>query len=165
MKVLAALILCSVLLFSCRPAKSLTKDNARTESVKDSVINKVTVKLDTVRVKAETAQVAIPFELLRDSVLNYMEQSNGRAKVIIQRVGNNIVATAKCDSLEKIIASKDVELLQWKQYALQQISKTESVKIDVPIWFKAGLFGLCALLIISIINSFLPFNRLFNGKK
>lgn len=164
MKFLAAILFASLFLFSCRPLKSSTATHSTNERKVDSVVIKKTVKWNTLKIKADTAQVSIPFQLLRDSLLNYVEKSNGRAKVIIQRVGNEIVATANCDSLEKVLASIDYEKNQWKQLYFQESQKEKVVKEVLPLWFKlamvlAGIFG-----VLQIVQLFYPINFLKSKK-
>lgn len=160
MRILAIILtLCSLTFVSCRTLKSKKsefKSEVKTENKKDSVIVRETVRIDTVKFAQESANLAVPFSLLRDDLLNYMEKSNGRAKVIIQRVGDSIFVEAKCDSLERLVASKSTELRQWQQYALEQSIKEQSkesvVKIDVPWWFKIALIAIVVMQLAPIVS-------------
>lgn len=137
--------------FSCKPAKLTTTEKV-SEKKGDSIVYKETVKFDTVRVKSESANISIPFYMLKDSLLNYMEKTNGRARVSIQRKGDTIYAEAHCDSLEKVIASKDKELNEWHRYAIEQNKTKTEVIIRLPLWFKLLIGGIILLQLITFLK-------------
>jgi hypothetical protein len=143
------LLLTMYALFSCRTAKSVASNSASntTEQKGDSLIYIERMHIDTVKVAAESASLTIPFKLLKDSLINYMEKSNGRAQVIIQRKGDSILVQANCDSLMQLLISRDKELRKWQQYALdhKETKTTTTVYVKPPTWF-VWLLIIAALL-------------------
>jgi hypothetical protein len=143
-----------LLLTSCRTSRSTSTTATETQQ-RDSIIYRERVRFDTLRVPYQAAAMSFPFQLLKDSMLNYMEKSNGRAKVIIQRVGDTIYAQAQCDSLEKIVAGKDTELAAWHKFAREHVQQSTTVIVQIPLWFRLLVIAAIALAILSFIKSFI----------
>lgn len=158
MKIITGLLLC-LLLFSCRSSKELTKETSR-EIRNDTSAYKETIKLDTLKAPKQTATLAIPFHVLRDSLWNDFEATSGRAKVKVRLLHDTLYAGAECDSLEKVIASKDKELFQYRNQQTEQQTNSKQVIIQLPLWLRLALIGglvlLVLLAVIQIYNLFNP---------
>lgn len=156
-RIITGLLLC-VTLFSCRSSKEFVKETSK-EVRKDTSAYKEKVKLDTLKVPRQTANLAIPFNVLRDSLWNEFEKSNGRAKVKIQLLHDTLYAEAVCDSLEKVIATKEKELYHYQQQLSEQQTTSKQVIIQLPLWLRLILIGGLVLLVILAVIQIL---KLFN---
>lgn len=157
MKLSLVMLLICLALMACRTSKKFQSETTAVRKT-DSSVYQEKVKLDTLKAARETVSAAIPFTLLRDSLLPYYEKRNGRATVSIERVRDSIIITATCDSLEKIIVT-----LEKEKYALQMLNEfqqknKEQVTIQLPLWFRLGIIGACvagvALLILQFVKHF-----------
>jgi hypothetical protein len=157
-KIITGLLLC-VLLFSCHSTRELTKETSR-EIRSDTSAYKETIKLDTLKAPKETATLAIPFHVLRDTLWSDFETTSGRAKVKVRLLHDTLYAGAECDSLEKVIATKDKELYQFRHEQTEQQTTSKQVIIQLPLWFRLALIGglvlLVLLIAIHIYNLFNP---------
>lgn len=157
-RIITGLLLC-LTLFSCRSSKEFIKETSK-ETRKDTSAYRETVKLDTLKAPQQTAGLAIPFHLLRDSLFNEFEKSSGRAKVKVQLLRDTLYAEAVCDSLEKVIATKEKELYRYQQQLTEQQTASKQVIVQLPLWLRLTLIGglvlLTALVGIKIFQLFNP---------
>lgn len=143
------------LLTCCRTIKNSKLQSSITSST-DTLIYRNNIKLDTLRIKSDTALLSVPLHIFNDSGINYLERRNGRATIKIHRIQDVIYASANCDSLEKIITSKEREILHLRSLSQNviktEISKTTSIP-TIPAFMYGFVAGLIALSIFKLFKN------------
>lgn len=66
---------------------------------KDSLVYIEKSRIDTLYIPAGQAEITLSHQLIRDTVWNYLEKTEGRAKVQIIRQLDSIIVRAACDSI------------------------------------------------------------------
>jgi hypothetical protein len=143
-----SIILLVILCVGCRTIKTVEQTQ---ETKKDSVSYIERVKIDTLRIPAEKIQIELPCNQLRPQ-----SSAQGRAKVKAEPRGNGYIVVLSCDSIEKIVISKDREINRLSQ-ALQisDSKKTKELTFMQTAWIKIGkcltfvlaLWGVIILLV------------------
>jgi hypothetical protein len=140
MKKLNLLLL--VLLFaSCKTAKSTQISQAKQ---KDSVSYVERVIVDTLKIPGDKIEIKIPCDDLK-----YQSFSKGRAKVKVEPKGNWYVITASCDSIEKLLISKEKETIRLSE----KLKNNDSQKVVgltqlQSFWIVMGKAFMVLLIII-----------------
>jgi len=91
------IILISILMWSCATKPHVTQYRS------DSLVYVETVKIDTLRIPAETLQFRVPFyQLVRDTMYT---QRKGRIETKLVYTNGNLSVLSTCDSLERLVLS------------------------------------------------------------
>lgn len=145
----------------CKTTKSTTSETL-TRTVKDSLVYREKIKFDTVKISAQTASAAIPFKLLKDSLLTDFQKTVGRATVSYKYMHDTLYLEANCDSAEKVIANLNTELTNLKNQQSEHEKVKETVVsypgifwIKLLCWLNVLLVIMAILFIISKIKSWL----------
>lgn len=141
--------LCVLIMASCRTVKTTTSRTSTTTQT-DTFTERETIKLDTLRAGADSANIAVPIAVFNDSGITYLEKSNGRATVKIQRIKDVIYASANCDSLEKIIATKEREIQKLRTSTTKEVTTERKVITQNPLWLQLLLYG-CAVFVLGLL--------------
>lgn len=140
MKKLNLLLL--VLLFaSCKAVKNAQISQ---EKQKDSISYVERVIIDTLKIPGDKIVVQIPCDELKSQ--NF---SKGRAKVKVEPKGNGYVITASCDSIEKLLISKEKEIIRLSE----KLKNSDSQKVTgltqlQSFWIVMGKIFMVVLIII-----------------
>lgn len=104
-----------LLLWSC---KTLKEKQAIHHVYKDSISYVERVKIDTIKIKADTVAFFID---CNDSMPKSQTKRSGRSSVLVEPSGSGYVIMAVCDSLERLVISYEKTL-----YALKTAHQKES---------------------------------------
>ena len=137
-------------LTSCRTSESIT-NSATMVNKYDSVVIHEIVKVDTIRIPADSVIVQVPIvQLEHDTIIKYRSRS---ASVKMEVDHGQLRVTANCDSLERLVLS--YEKLN-TNYHRNVARKTHSEKLSViqrvPWFYRASLWILIILLVVGAIG-------------
>lgn len=143
----------SFLMFACATTHQ-SKTIQTTKEKYDSIVYIEKVRIDTFRVSADTATIKISQIQWNDTVWKYIEKSDGRAKVVIQRVNDTVYISGYCDSIYKLFINIDKtafkqQLQTDNNKTIIQTKKTNKLSRWIVI---IGALMLIILLVIKIIN-------------
>lgn len=149
-----ALLLSASALASCGTIRKTATE--RVTIYTDTIIRVDTVRIDTVRVPADTVTLSVPVQMLEYVDAKGVSDRSGRATVRVQRINDTIYITAACDSLEKIILSKERELSRLR--SSQHTATTTVEKKERNIWHMVAVGGFAIVLIILAVQFFIKLN-------
>ena len=151
MKTLPVFLL-MLILVACN-AKHVTNSTKVNERTKDSIVYVDRVTVDTVKFPTETLVVRVPVTVFeRDTVVVF---KNGRASTKLVYQDKIITIHTQCDSLEKLVLSRDRQLLNLRSYIKESSTETkEKLKKEVPWYYKSALW-ICLGLILFLIIRFI----------
>ena len=118
----------------------------------DSTSGVETLTIDTIDVPSEQLIIEVPV-FIRDTVI---VEKEGRVSTKIVYRDGVISVTAKCDSLQELVVSRNREVSHFKSL-LSQKDRAEktSKKRDIPWYYKLALGYAIVQLIIQIIKNLL----------
>lgn len=140
-----SILLIVILFLGCRTIK--TTEHLQ-EKKKDSISYVERVKIDTIKIPGEKIEIELPCDELRPQT-----SARGRTNVKAEPKGNGYVITASCDSIEKIVISKDREINRLSE-ALKAINKQIVIELSFlqKFWIATGKIFVCLLLLFAIIK-------------
>lgn len=151
---LMTLMVVSMLAVSCSTGRKVTEQSVSTATVRDSIVMVETVRVDTVRVAGETITRIIELECdEQGQVVPVAEQHRtGRASVSVSARGNALTVTANCDSLERLLVSRDTRISQLSETAESLLhTRDTQVRCDVPWPYKAAAWVAAGYLILTVL--------------
>ncbi|MEN9459203.1 MAG: hypothetical protein RL135_1808 [Bacteroidota bacterium] len=110
----------SLLLLSCATTKR-NRTVSRSSIAYDSIVYKEIVRIDTFKISADSTKIILTPYMLKDTVWTYIEKTDGRSKLVIQRLRDTVYINAYCDSVIKLILNTEKTL--FKQHSDAQINK------------------------------------------
>lgn len=140
-----SLLLLVILFLGCKTVKTVEQSQ---EKRKDSISYVERVTIDTLRIPGEKVEIELPCDELRPQ-----SSAQGRANVKAEPKGNGYIVTASCDSIEKLVISKDRKI-----YRLTELLKDSNVKETVELtfmqtfWIGAGKLFIFLLLLVIIVK-------------
>ncbi|MCV9929527.1 hypothetical protein OIU83_17835 [Flavobacterium sp. LS1R49] len=117
-------IIIVMILFLLLGCKSVKSTQQIIEKQKDSISYVERVVVDTLRIPGDIISVNVPCDQLTNQSF-----SKGRAKVKLEPKGNGYTITVSCDSIEKLILSKNIEINR-----LSKLIKDNTKVIGLSIW-------------------------------
>lgn len=142
-----SLILLIGLFVSCRSVKTVDKVY---ESQKDSISYVDRVIVDTLKIPGEKIEIELPC----GEDLKPQSFAQGRAKVKAEPKGNGYTIIVTCDSIEKIVLSREREIKHLKAEVKTLESKKEKgLTLMQSFWIGAGKF-LSGLLLLILVFKF-----------
>lgn len=146
MKKISIILLVLVLCIGCRTTK-ITEHSQ--EKKKDSISYVERTKIDTIKIPGERVEIELPCDQIKPQ-----SSAQGRAKVKAEPKGNGYVVVLTCDSIEKLVISKDREIFRLSEL-LKDNQKKATLELTTlqKIWIAGGkiLFLLLALLGVVIL--------------
>ncbi|QSW90695.1 hypothetical protein J0383_07765 [Flavobacterium endoglycinae] len=138
-----SIILLVILFIGCKTVKTVEQSH---EKRKDSISYVERVKIDTLKIPGEKIQIELPCDQIKPQ-----SSFQGRTKVKAQPNGNGYIITASCDSIEKIVISKDREINRLSEaLKVNNTQKTVELSFLQRFWIGTGkLF--CFLLLVWLI--------------
>jgi hypothetical protein len=135
------LLLLVVLFASCKTVKNTQISQ---EKQKDSISYVERVIVDTLKIPGDKIEIKIPCDDLKSQSF-----SKGRAKVKVEPKGNGYVITASCDSIEKLLISKEKEIIRLSE----KLKSNDSQKVVgltqlQSFWIVMGKIFMVLLIII-----------------
>ncbi len=148
-----------VLLTACASVKKNRKTTSQTVT-RDSMIYVEKVRIDTFKVNADSTRIVLTPYFLKDTMWTYIEKTNGRSKVVVQRIRDTVFITGYCDSIVKLILNTEKTAFT-SHYGdnKQTDTSTKTVSHKTAVWIVVFLcIGLFLFIVISILlKSFKPF--------
>lgn len=139
-------ILALVVIFLLLGCRSVKNTQQVIEKQKDSISYVERVVIDTLRIPGDVISVKIPCDQLTNQSF-----SKGRAKVKIEPKGNGYTLIVSCDSIEKLILSKNIEINRLSNL-LKDNTQTKVIELSKwqSFWIIVGkLLTLVLILILS----------------
>lgn len=138
-----SIILIGLLFANCRPVKSVEQTH---EKQKDSISYIERVKVDTIKIPGDKIEINLPCDQIRPQSF-----AQGRGKVKAEPKGNGYTVVFTCDSIEKLVISKDKEINRLsEQLKTSDAKKTIELSFWDTFWIRIGKF-LTGVLIAFII--------------
>lgn len=140
-----SIILLVILFIGCRTVKTVEQSQ---EKRKDSISYVERVKIDTLKIPGEKIQIELPCDELKPQ-----SSAQGRAKVKAEPKGNGYVVVLTCDSIEKLVISKDRDIYRLKEL-LKDSNKKETLELTFmqTFWIGAGKLFISLLLLFIIVK-------------
>ena len=158
MKVTFSILLVLVMV-GCLPSRQVAEHSSQERNFRiDSLRDITSVELVPVTVPRSLAQIALSSdEIDRLPLRAVYEQSSGRARAVVEKVGTQIVFTAECDSVTMVLehVTRELDRYRLEVDSLRTDSMTkEQVIVREPTgwqWFQIHgfrvLLGVCLLFI------------------
>lgn len=143
-----SIILLLVLCIGCRSKKTTVQSEVKQ---KDSISYIERVKIDTLKIPGDRIEIELPCDQIRPQ-----SSAQGRAKVKAEPRGNGYIVKFTCDSIEKIVISKDREIYRLNELLkIARSKETLELTYMQKIWiaggkilaFILGLLGIITLLV------------------
>lgn len=130
------------MLFSCKARKTIeTKETIQSS---DSIVYIERTTIDTVKFPADTIYRSFPITVFQtDTIIEYRK---GRASAKIQSNSGILYVTTKCDSLQKLVLSTQIELKELSKVNHSKVVIKTKVK-EIKWWYKASLWIVIVLLV------------------
>lgn len=140
-----SLLLLVILFLGCKTVKTVDKSQ---EKLKDSISYVERVKIDTLIIPGEKVQIELPCDELKPH-----SSAQGRANVKAEPKGNGYVVVFTCDSIEKLVISKEREIYRLKE-ALKDSNIKETVELTFmqTFWIGAGKLFIFLLVLVIIVK-------------
>lgn len=140
-----SLLLLVILFLGCKTVKTVDKSQ---EKRKDSISYVERVKIDTLIIPGEKVQIELPCDELKPQ-----SSAQGRANVKAEPKGNGYVVVFTCDSIEKLVISKEREIYRLKE-ALKDSNIKETVELTFmqTFWIGAGKLFIFLLVLVIIVK-------------
>ena len=139
-----SIILLVILFLGCKTTKTIEQTQ---EKRKDSISYVERIKIDTLRIPGEIVQIELPCDQIKPK-----SAAQGRANVKAEPKGDGYVVVFTCDSIQKLVISKDREIIRLSEALKNSKSeKTIGLTFMQTFWIGAGkLFALLLLLIVVV---------------
>jgi len=159
MKRLLTYLTIMVLLTACASVKKNRKTTSQTVT-KDSMIYVEKVRIDTFKVNADSTRIVLTPYFLRDTMWTYIEKTNGRSKVVVQRIRDTVFINGYCDSVVKLILNTEKTAFTTHYGDSNQTdTSAKIVSHKTAVWIVVCLcIGLFVFIVLSILlKYFKPF--------
>jgi hypothetical protein len=142
-----SIILLVILFLGCKTVKTVEQSQ---EKHTDSISYVEIIKIDTIKIPGEKIQIELPCDQLRPQ--SFVQ---GRANVRAEPKGSVYIVTASCDSIEKIVISKDREINRLsKALKISNREKTKELTFMQTFYIGAGMLFLL-LIILFVVGKLL----------
>lgn len=122
-----SIILLVILFIGCRTVKTTEQTQ---EKRKDSISYVERIKIDTLKIPGEKVQIELPCDQIKPQ-----SSVQGRAKVEAEPKGNGYIVYVSCDSIEKLVISKNIEINR-----LSELLKASNSKKSLELTFMQTFF-------------------------
>ncbi len=139
-------------LTSCRTSEQITS-SAISNNSHDSVVIKEVVRVDTIRLAADSVMITTPvYSLQHDTIIKYRSRN---ASLKVEVTNGQLKATANCDSLERLVLSYEKSNTAYHKAETKGFH-SDKLKIvqTVPWYYKASFWILIILTITGLIILF-----------
>jgi hypothetical protein len=139
-------------LASC--SRKVTEAVVSNTQQRDSIVYVETTRIDTFRTPAERIKEFIELECDSSGSVRAIAEAfrKGRASVVVTARDNTLTIEANCDSLERLIVSKDVLIDKLRETSSEQ-SRIKETKINfrVPWIYRAALWVAIFYLSLTVL--------------
>ncbi|MEO6176770.1 MAG: hypothetical protein ABIP27_16585 [Flavobacterium circumlabens] len=140
-----SIILLVILFIGCRTVKTVDQSQ---ETRKDSVSYIDRIKVDTIRIPGETVTMKLPCDQLKPQ-----SSAQGRANVKAEPKGDGYVVVFTCDSIEKLVISKNREIYRLSQELKNSnIEKTVELTFLQTLWINLGKLFVCLIILFIVVK-------------
>jgi hypothetical protein len=152
MKKVSAYIAIIILTVACATVKKSRKTTSEV-TAKDSVIYVEKVHIDTFKIKADSTHIVLTPYSFKDTMWTYIEKTNGRAKVTIQRIRDTVYITGYCDSVIKLLLNTEKTVFTSHSIEQKQTDiSTKKTSNKAAKWIVATAAIFLILLLIIVIT-------------
>lgn len=145
MKKISTILVVLILCVGCRTIK---KTEHTQQTKKDSVSYIERIKIDTLKIPGEKIEIQLPCDQLKPQ-----SAAKGRAKVKAEPKGNGYIVVISCDSIEKLVISKNREIYRLNEL-LKNSSSTETKELTFmqKLWIAGGKILASLLALFAIVT-------------
>lgn len=138
------ILLVLVLCIGCRTTKTIEQSQ---EKKRDSVSYTEKVKIDTIKIPGERIEIELPCDQIKPQ-----SSAKGRAKIKAEPKGNGYIVVLSCDSIEKLVISKNSEIYRLSEL-LKESQKKETLQLTTlqKIWIAGGKILACLLALLGVV--------------
>lgn len=122
----------------------------------DSTIRRETVRIDTIRIPAETIKEEIPVADLTEGREYKFRSEKGRASTNVKVENGILKVDTRCDSLERYVLQTEIyiERLIKQNKELKELNETKEVIVKpVPFYYKISLWASIILLLYIVLKA------------